>query len=309
MATRRHNQKRRRNRGRFSFLYKMLSVLLIFAAIFAACVVFFRVDTILVEGSERYTWEEIVEASGIRQGDNLLQLNKFRIDQDLRNRLPYISELTIQRKYPDTILITVRESAAIAALKYDGEWWLINDSCKLLERGDVSAAQGLTVLSGLAPLAPAVGTKLTVEVEEQLKLQAVQQMLSAMKSHGLIGSIQDFIHVDDTCVRFSYGDKLTVVMPLAGDFPRLVYALKATLLQEGRENIVGTLDLTYGTDRAHIYPERWTPDDLAAADMPDEPDPPEQPGESAPPAGEPGQGGQLPVTPVEPGVGDDPMVD
>jgi len=295
----------------------MLSVLLIFAAILAACVVFFRVDAILVEGNSRYTREEIIEASGIQQGDNLFQLNKFRIDQDLRSRLPYISELTIERKYPDTILITVKESTAIAALNYGGEWWLINDSCKLLERGEVSIARGLTVLTGVSPLAPAVGTRLTVDVDQQLKLQAVQQMLSTMKDYELIGSIQDFICVDNTCIRFSYGDKLTVVMPLAGDFSRLVYALKATLLQEGRENIVGTLDLTYGTDMAHIYPERWTPGHSAApedtTEPPDETDPP---AESDPPAGESTQSPETvppaagsTVTPVEPGIGEDPVAD
>lgn len=43
MAARRNRHGRRRNRGRFGFLYKLLSFLLIFAAILAGCVAFFRV--------------------------------------------------------------------------------------------------------------------------------------------------------------------------------------------------------------------------------------------------------------------------
>lgn len=50
MAARRNRRGRRRNRGRFSALYKLLSVLIIFAAILMGCVVFFRVSTVEITG-------------------------------------------------------------------------------------------------------------------------------------------------------------------------------------------------------------------------------------------------------------------
>ena len=45
MARRRHSNRRRR-RGNFGFLYKLLSVLVICGAVVAALTLFFRVDTI-----------------------------------------------------------------------------------------------------------------------------------------------------------------------------------------------------------------------------------------------------------------------
>ena len=59
MAARRNRRGRRRNRGRFSALYKLLSVLIIFAAILMGCVVFFRVNTVEITGDSPYTEEEI----------------------------------------------------------------------------------------------------------------------------------------------------------------------------------------------------------------------------------------------------------
>ena len=59
MAARRNRRGRRRNRGRFSALYKLLSVLIIFAAILMGCVVFFRVSTVEITGDSPYTEEEI----------------------------------------------------------------------------------------------------------------------------------------------------------------------------------------------------------------------------------------------------------
>ena len=68
MARQRRHSRPSRRRGRFGGLYKALSVLMITAAIIVACVVFFRVNAIQVEGNVRYTPEEIIDASGIEWG-------------------------------------------------------------------------------------------------------------------------------------------------------------------------------------------------------------------------------------------------
>ena len=51
MARRRHSNQRRR-RGSFGFLYKLLSMLVICAAIIVALTLFFRVDTVKISGKE-----------------------------------------------------------------------------------------------------------------------------------------------------------------------------------------------------------------------------------------------------------------
>ena len=75
MARRRHSN--RRHRGSFGFLYKLLSMLVICAAIIAAVTLFFRVDTVVVSGQQRYTEEQIREASGVLLGDNLTERKNF----------------------------------------------------------------------------------------------------------------------------------------------------------------------------------------------------------------------------------------
>ena len=76
MARRRHS-KRRRGRGGFGLLYKLLSVLLICTAIIVAMTLFFRVDNIVITGQHRYTAEEIQAASGVELGSNMYLLNKY----------------------------------------------------------------------------------------------------------------------------------------------------------------------------------------------------------------------------------------
>ena len=98
---------RRRNRGRFGPLFKLLCVLAVIVALTGGATVFFRVETVMVTGSQRYTQEEIIAASGIQVGDNLYALNKVRIDRNIRTQLPYVGELSINRALPSTIVITV----------------------------------------------------------------------------------------------------------------------------------------------------------------------------------------------------------
>ena len=51
MARQRRHSTRRRRRGRFSGLYRLLSILAVAAAIAVACVVFFRINEVTVAGN------------------------------------------------------------------------------------------------------------------------------------------------------------------------------------------------------------------------------------------------------------------
>ncbi len=135
MAARRNRRGRRRNRGRFSALYKLLSVLIIFAAILMGCVVFFRVSTVEITGDSPYTEEEIRRVSGVEQGDNLFTLNKYQISSRIYTQLPYIGTVNFERKYPDTFVIHVTASVPVAWIESGGSRWLMDTDCKLLESG------------------------------------------------------------------------------------------------------------------------------------------------------------------------------
>ena len=276
----RRNRRKRRNRGRFGALYKLLSALLIFAAVLTGCVVFFRVDSILVTGQSQYTEEEIIQVAGVKQGDNLFRLNKSYIAEQVITSLPYVDKISISRKLPDTLVLTVTECIPAVTVQVEGETWLLDVKCKLLERGE--AAQGHTVaaLYGITPLAPAVGQSLEVDEAETQRLESLRGLLSALSAEQMTGSVRGFMDLTaDNKIRFSYGDALTVVMPMIADFDRYVFRLKRTLLNMDDNGVerAGTLDLSY-EDGAHLFPERWMPDPQAVATPSPTPEPTPEPG-------------------------------
>ena len=79
MAARKNRNRHRRRRGRFGFLYKLLSFLIIFAAILVGCVAFFRVNQGEVMGNSRYSAQQIIDASGVELGDNRFIARRIRL--------------------------------------------------------------------------------------------------------------------------------------------------------------------------------------------------------------------------------------
>ncbi len=262
MAARRGRNRRRRRRGRFGVLYKLLSVLIIFAAILIGCVAFFRINHVEVTGNARYTAQEIIDASGVEVGDNLFLINRPQTASNILRSLPYVETAVPVQHLPDKVELRITECTPVAALRIDGAWWRIDERGKLLEQGDKSISTGLPVVSGLHPVTPSVGGRLAAELEEQAKLEGLRALLGALGRRDMVKNVTDFIDLTSSnAIYFGYGDDLTVAVPLSGDFELRVFSLQAvmdTFAQRG-ERVTGTLDLTYGDDQARLLTERWLP--------------------------------------------------
>ena len=262
MAARRNRRGRRRNRGRFSALYKLLSVLIIFAAILMGCVVFFRVSTVEITGDSPYTEEEIRRVSGVEQGDNLFTLNKYQISSRIYTQLPYIGTVNFERKYPDTFVIHVTASVPVAWIESGASRWLMDTDCKLLESGGASLTEGKAQVRGLEAVNPSVGSVLTVPPEQQDKLDQLKGFLAAIQARQMTGSLTSFLDLtSNNEIRFGYGANLTVLFPMNGDFTQKTYYLQQTLWTMDEKGIprTGTLDLTYDNQEGHLLPKRRHP--------------------------------------------------
>ena len=239
MAQHQRKHQRRHRRFRFTKLYGVLSVLVILAAVIGGCIVFFKVDTIHVEGNERYTADQIVEAAGVRQGDNMYLLNKFKMIDQIKEKLTYVDDVTIRRKLPNTLNITVDEYTVAAAVQdgSDGQWWLISSDGRLLARAD--APGDAIQVTGLTPAAPSEGTDLAVGEDRDL--------LANAQSIDLTGG---------SMAVMQYDNRLTVKMNLSSDFDYNVRAL-STVMEDyvqakWKDGDTGTLDMTLSDGKPHL---------------------------------------------------------
>ena len=279
------SRSRRRNKGRFGPLFKLLCLLAVGVALTVGATVFFRVESIVISGNKRYTQEEIIAASGIQTGDNLYGLNKVRIDQNIRTTLPYIGDLTINRALPNTIVITVTEWEAVAKvavpdptqaaalrqeqldqdpkaepLEIAQEPWLISVKGKLLEPAPEDSS-AITV-TGLVPIAPQTGSTLQTVESESDRLSALTALLEALQEGGELGNVSS-IRLEATQLVLRYMDRFDVKMKLNADFSydiRRMQAVKPKIDEMYTTDAAGSIDLTQEKYGAVYDPARDSSD-------------------------------------------------
>lgn len=249
MARERRHTRRRRRRGRFGFLYKLLSVLAVAAAVAVACVVFFRISTVTVEGSQRYTAEEVIAASGIQAGDNLIALSKSQVAGRIRTQLPYVEAVSIQRLLPDGVLITVTERVAAASVESADGRWLISSQGKLLEQG---GSDGVVAVTGLTASAPYAGEMMQVAEEDQNTLDFVLALLTELEKRDMLGKSTALDCTAASSMTLSY-DIYEVKLPRTGDYSKYLSLLQGAL-DSGKipEGEPGVCDLTVADGRLYF---------------------------------------------------------
>ena len=65
------------------------------------------IETIIIEGKTVYTDEEIYQAAGIAEGRNLYVFSEKKVKHDITTKLPYIKDVTLEKDYPDTLILRV----------------------------------------------------------------------------------------------------------------------------------------------------------------------------------------------------------
>ena len=235
------SHRRRKRRGRFSGIYKLLSVLLCLAAVVTACVVFFRVNAVEVSGSVRYTGQEVADASGIELGSNLIALPKRKIAAAIRTSLPYVETVSIRRVLPDRVLITVTERTAAASVDSNDGRWLISSRGKLLERaGD----QKVVSVTGLRAVAPYAGGTLQVEDEAASTLEHVLDLLTALEEQEMLSDASALDCSASASMTLEWGI-YTLKLPRGGDYGRMLRLLQKALESEKMpQNEPGIFDFT-----------------------------------------------------------------
>lgn len=249
MARRRHSGRRRR--GSLSFLYKLLSMLVICGAIVAALTLFFRVNTVVVSGQQRYTQQQILDASGIQTGDNLFLLNKYDVANQIIGELPYIETIRINRKLPDTLLVEVQECSAVLAVVQENNAWLVSPTGKIVDRKAAAAADQYPIIDGCTLLSPSVGSSLALGTEYARKQESLLALLGQLDQEGLMDQV-DAVHLGEADVlTMDYAGRFQVEMHYHTDYSRDIRALLKTI-EKLETNETGTIELTWDDGSVHF---------------------------------------------------------
>lgn len=127
-ALRRKKRRRRRLTGWLVFFL----IVAVGVGIALSLTVLFPIREIVATGQSRYTAEQIVAASGIREGDNLLRAGRDA-QQKIQSALPYVGTVSLKRELSGRIILEVQDTAAAACFQSGETYVLTDESHRVLE--------------------------------------------------------------------------------------------------------------------------------------------------------------------------------
>ncbi len=150
-----------------------------------------RVKTIKVEGSTQYTDEQIIEASGIRIGDELFAIGT---KDEIRKRIwewdtkYYIDGIDVRRGLSSvTIIVTPPEN--LMYTEFNGKYYLIDRDFQVLhESANEADFAGLPEVELPAIASLAVGGKLIFENSEA-DLSYIADLLDSLETEGVLCNV------------------------------------------------------------------------------------------------------------------------
>ena len=157
-------KKRRRKKA---ILYLVLFLLLLCVGAVLTFTVFFHIADFEVKGNSRYQAQEVIEASGIAKGENLFLCKTEQAAGRIAEKLPYVESVTIKRKLPDKLVITVKEAQLKLAVQQGNSYLIMTGSGKVLEIGATELPEGAALLKGVEVKSASPGKQASFPPKEQ----------------------------------------------------------------------------------------------------------------------------------------------
>lgn len=200
-------QVRRKRKSNMSLYYG--TVLFIAAIIFAilSVTVFFNVETAVVKGSSKYTVEQIIEASGINGGDNMIRKNMGKAEGKITSQLIYIETAEVKRKLPSTVEIAVTPCVETACMQKDGGFFVVSETGKILKLSE-DVQEGLIIFYGANP-AENMDVGMKFASEDENKTEVIYDLLSRRDSE-FVSKITSFDVTDRLNISCVYEDRINI---------------------------------------------------------------------------------------------------
>ena len=228
--------------------------------------VFFKVDVekTTVSGCDKYSANDILAASGIKDGEHLLTFNRAQVAGRIIAKMPYVQSVRIGIKLPDTVNIDIVEVKVPYAIKaQDDSVWLISAGGKVIEKLEDGAQTGYTQILGVKLDMPKSGAEAVAlensqtELDEQgnpipvvttnaMRLKTALEIAASLESNGILGLVSSVDVNDLANIQLWYGQQYQVKLGGDSQLAYKISCMKSTIAKMN-DYESGVLDISFTT--------------------------------------------------------------
>ena len=244
----RRAQKRRRTHGFFKFL-GLLTVLTI--GLVVGQQTLFRLETVYVVGNEEKTPQEVVMASGLVRGRNMITIEEEDVAEALSKDHTIIFK-GMQKEYPNTIYLYIEERKTVAAMQWLGILYTLDrEGVVMKESTSSTPPAGMPVVTGFRVSNINVGQQLLVRSENQM--EAYREIMEELELQMYQSQVAEINLADPDNIYLITTEGVTVRLGDASYMQAKIGAVRtdmAYLRQLGKTS--GILDVTIPEDAKYM---------------------------------------------------------
>jgi cell division septal protein FtsQ len=201
------HQKKERDKSRALTKFLMVAVLVSVMLALVTMSPVFRIRGIGVHGNNHYTIQEVVNASGVKKGQNgflyvgggaieIISLRCGDAEKKIKEVLPYTEEVIVKYIIPDMMVIELTERKPALIVPYMTAYLLVDGKGNVLDSIKEAKGYGLPVARGIKVKSFKLGQPLVMENENMFGsivelIKAIQQS-DVISERKILDSIEHF---------------------------------------------------------------------------------------------------------------------
>lgn len=249
-------------------IVQLISIAAVVLAVTVGVSVFFKVDTVTVAGTSKYSAATVAEASAIDPGDSLLFFGRAGAAYKIKSRLPYVDTVRFRLELPGTVHIIIEEKMVAYAIQAtDGSWWMMTADGMLAEKTTAAVAENGPIIEGVILENPVVGKAAVaaeIGVDDGIttaadRLNVVVQILSQLEKWQLFAPATRIDVSDLFALRLYCGADYRVELGNSADLETKIGAVKSALSNPELQGREGVLKLVFNekSQEWEVHYQSW----------------------------------------------------
>ena len=280
-------KKRRKPLSAYIIDIVLLGVIFVVVLCVLSTTVLFNLSDFTINGETVYTNEEIIAATGVHPGENLILMDEGAVKDRLIEALPYVDKVEVSRNIITCKLeITLNQAKAVANVKKNDVYYLVSENGRIMDAGLKTPDKNCVVVYGFDPEYASSGDFLSAadekhrnmlskllravkqyddiddgnEYEAQKKYDALFSLISVCEETGISEHIKSIDISNIYGITLSYDNKLTLEL---GDIKdaKLKLTVAKNLIDKGEfDGEKGLLILSQLTDNSYNMKVTFRPE-------------------------------------------------